>query len=113
MANNYLAHDNYFSEGTPYPKGEELDYITTLFDEIIIDFKKLHNIGDFKPVIDERIGEEIIELQPDTVMPKAKAELDEKAKRKRFLELEAEAEAEALALMEMEMEMEMEMGSEK
>lgn len=107
MANNYLAHDNYFSEGTPYPKGEELEYITTLFDEIIVDFKKLHNIGDFKPVIDERIGEEIIELQKDSVMPKVKAELNENdsENRMRMLALKAKADADALALLELEMEM--------
>lgn len=107
MANNYLAHDNYFSEGTPYPKGEELEYITMLFDEMIVDFKKLHNIGDFKPIIDERIGEEIIELQKDSVMPKVKAELNENdnENRMRMLALKAKADADALALLELEMEM--------
>ncbi|MDD5551321.1 MAG: hypothetical protein PHS34_08680, partial [Candidatus Omnitrophica bacterium] len=63
MENNYLAHDQYLEVGMPYPRGAEYEGIETIIDKIITRFKEAYQIESFTPIINERIGEEITEIE--------------------------------------------------
>lgn len=51
-----LLDNSYSNENCTYqyPIGSELDYLETLFDEIIVEFKRAFNVGDFTPYTTKR-----------------------------------------------------------
>ena len=75
MGNNYLAHDAYLTENMPYPRGKEYDFIEQLFDKITLRFKEIKNIRNFVPIINEKIGEEIIEFVDSDKIVKPKIDV--------------------------------------